>query len=164
MGDRPWPRRVWRNTVCAAGPRCSPRGRVLSRPNAEKHWGSREARSAERHCLGTTIAPRRRATFRQTLLGAHGAVALGAAPPVCRRHGRSQETSGRAEAGALRRARIGRVTPADERRQLSCDGQPGAEDEKRRKGDVADRGELCEIPGGVEAEVESRGEGENEQQ
>jgi hypothetical protein len=29
---------------------------------------SREARSAERHCLGTTIAPRRRATFHQTLL------------------------------------------------------------------------------------------------
>src|SRR6266511_4265736 len=45
-----------------------PESGVLSRPNAEKHWGSREARSAERHCLGTTIAPRRRAAFRRTLL------------------------------------------------------------------------------------------------
>ena len=40
--------------ICAAGPRCSPRGRVLSRPNAEEHWGSL------RPCLGTTIASRQR--------------------------------------------------------------------------------------------------------
>jgi hypothetical protein len=40
---------------CAVGPRCSPRGGVLSRPDAEKHRGSL------RPCLGTTIAPRRRA-------------------------------------------------------------------------------------------------------
>jgi hypothetical protein len=30
-------------------------------PIVKNYWPSREARSAERHCLGTTIAPRRRA-------------------------------------------------------------------------------------------------------
>jgi hypothetical protein len=46
-----------------SGVRCSPRGGVLSRPDAAKHRGSL------RPCLGTTIASRRRATFHQALLG-----------------------------------------------------------------------------------------------
>jgi 23S rRNA (cytidine1920-2'-O)/16S rRNA (cytidine1409-2'-O)-methyltransferase len=50
-------------TGWAVGARCSPRGRVLSRTQARKPGRSL------RPCLGTTIAPRRRATFRQALLG-----------------------------------------------------------------------------------------------
>src|SRR5512133_3934423 len=56
------PRRVWRNTVCAAGPRCSPPGSVLSR--AHIYGYGRSLRPPQ----GTTIAPRRRAVSRQTLL------------------------------------------------------------------------------------------------
>ena len=56
-------RRVWRNTVCATGPRCSPPGCVLSR--ARTYWYARSLRP----CLETSIAPRRRAVFHQTLLG-----------------------------------------------------------------------------------------------
>src|SRR6266511_3497835 len=47
---------------CAAGPRCSPRGGVLLAPIVNCY------RRSVRPCLGTTIAPRRRATFRQSLL------------------------------------------------------------------------------------------------
>jgi hypothetical protein len=56
------PRRVWRKTVCAAGPRCSPPGTVLSR--AHIYGYGRSLRPPQ----GTSIAPRRRAVFRQTLL------------------------------------------------------------------------------------------------
>src|SRR5512132_125916 len=60
------PRRVWRKTVCAAGPRCSPPGTVLSR--AHIYGYGRSLRPPQ----GTSIAPRRRAVFRQTLLAACG--------------------------------------------------------------------------------------------
>src|SRR2546426_145477 len=53
------PRRVWRNTVCAAGTRCSPPGTVLSR--AHIYGYGRSLRPPQ----GTSIAPRRRAVFRQ---------------------------------------------------------------------------------------------------
>ena len=53
--------RVWRNTDCVAGPRCSPRCRVLSRAHSYGYGRSL------RPCLGTTIAPLRRAVLRQTL-------------------------------------------------------------------------------------------------
>src|SRR4029450_3938031 len=56
------PRRVWRKTVCAAGPRCSPPGTVLSR--AHIYGYGRSLRPPQ----GTSIAPRRRAGSRQTLL------------------------------------------------------------------------------------------------
>src|SRR5205823_7319316 len=56
-------RRVWRNTVCAPGPRCSPPGSVLSR--AHIYGYGRSLRPPQ----GTTSARRRRAPFRQTLLG-----------------------------------------------------------------------------------------------
>src|SRR5438309_7355430 len=55
--------RAWRNAVCAAGPRCSPPGTVLSR--AHIYGYGRSLRPPQ----GTSIAPRRRAVFRQTLLG-----------------------------------------------------------------------------------------------
>src|SRR6187399_2212676 len=55
-------RRVWRNTVCAAGPRCSPPGSVLSR--AHIYGYGRSLRPPQ----GTSIAPRRRAVLRQTIL------------------------------------------------------------------------------------------------
>src|SRR5205809_7898845 len=55
------PRRAWRNTVCAAGPRCSPPGTVLSR--AHIYGYGRSLRPPQ----GTSIAPRRRAVFRQAL-------------------------------------------------------------------------------------------------
>src|SRR5438067_290599 len=55
-------RRVWRNTVCSPGPRCSPPGTVLSR--AHIYGYGRSLRPPQ----GTSIAPRRRAVFRQTLL------------------------------------------------------------------------------------------------
>src|SRR6266496_3625116 len=55
-------RRVRRKTVCAAGPRCSPPGTVLSR--AHIYGYGRSLRPPQ----GTTITPRRRATFRQALL------------------------------------------------------------------------------------------------
>src|SRR5213594_1494836 len=66
-GSRRWardrlPRRVWRNTVCAAEPRCSPPGTVLSR--AHIYGYGRSLRPPQ----GTSIAPRRRAVLRQTLL------------------------------------------------------------------------------------------------
>src|SRR3954451_1122380 len=57
------PRRVWRNKVCVAGPRCSPPGSVLGR--AHIYGYGRSLRPPQ----GTSIAPRRRAAFRQTLLG-----------------------------------------------------------------------------------------------
>ena len=57
------PEEVWRNTGCAARPRCPPPGlRPQSRP-----YLIRYGRSCT--CLGTGIAPWRRALFRQTLLG-----------------------------------------------------------------------------------------------
>src|SRR6266700_134686 len=55
-------RRGWRNVVCAVGPRCSPPGTVLSR--AHIYGYGRSLRPPQ----GTTITPRRRATFRQALL------------------------------------------------------------------------------------------------
>src|SRR5881628_2848657 len=66
------PRRVWRNKVCAAGTRCSPPGSVLSR--AHIYGYGRSLRPPQ----GTSIAPRRRAVFRQTLLaGERGGPVLG---------------------------------------------------------------------------------------
>src|ERR687898_2594529 len=60
-------RRVWRNTGCAARPRCSPPGlRPQSRPYLSRYGHSL------RPCLGTSIAPWQRALFRQTLLGRRG--------------------------------------------------------------------------------------------
>src|SRR5437879_2014369 len=56
------PRRVWRKNVCASGTRCSPPGGVLSRAHIYGYGHSL------RPCQGTTIAPRRRAFSRQTLL------------------------------------------------------------------------------------------------
>src|SRR3954467_7815391 len=56
-------RRVCRNSGCAAGPRCAPRGGVLSRADRNRY------RRSLRPCLATPIAPLRRAPFRQTLLG-----------------------------------------------------------------------------------------------
>ena len=58
-----WFRRAWLNTVCAPGPRCSPPGSVLSR--AHIYGYGRSLRPPQ----GTSIAPRRRAVFRQALLG-----------------------------------------------------------------------------------------------
>src|SRR5205807_5845067 len=55
-------RRVWRNNVCAAGARCSPPGSVLIR--AHIYGYGRTLRPPQ----GTSIAPRRRAVFCQTLL------------------------------------------------------------------------------------------------
>src|SRR5919108_1045694 len=62
--DRDVARRVWRKNGCAARPRCSPPGlRPQSRP-----YRCGYGRSL-RPCLGTSIAPWRRALSRQTLLG-----------------------------------------------------------------------------------------------
>ena len=73
-------RRVWRNTAV-------PPGRA-ARPDAASSVApvpSRYERSL-RPCLGTSIAPRRRALFRQTLLAEsgppHGGV-MAAGPPQC---------------------------------------------------------------------------------
>src|SRR5437868_2193613 len=67
-------RRVWRNTVCSPGPRCSPPGSVLSRAHIYRY--GRSLRPPQ----GTSIAPRRRAVFRQTLLAKDPRVAQGVAP------------------------------------------------------------------------------------
>ena len=53
---------AWRNNGCVAGPRCSPRSGVLGRIRRHHY------ESSLRPCLGTSIAPRRRATFRKSLL------------------------------------------------------------------------------------------------
>ena len=57
-------RRAWRNAVCVAQPRCSPRGR---RPQSRPYSCAYER--SLRPCLGTTSTPGRRAAFHQALLG-----------------------------------------------------------------------------------------------
>ena len=84
QGRRLGARRVWRNIGCAAGLRCSPRGGVLSRADSLSY------RRSLRPCLGTSIAPRQRATFRQTLL-AGDLVQVGAAAAERRRDQRDDD-------------------------------------------------------------------------
>src|SRR5204862_6095468 len=62
-------RRVWRNNGCVAGARCSPPGSVLSR--AHIYGYGRSLRPPQ----GTSIARRRRAPFRQTLLSSEDGLA-----------------------------------------------------------------------------------------
>src|SRR6266516_1772854 len=66
MPGPPSSRRVWRNTVCAVRPRCSPPAPPWLRSRAD----SLGYQHSLRPCLGTSIAPGRRAAFRQTRLGA----------------------------------------------------------------------------------------------
>ena len=89
-------------------------------------------------------------------LGPDGAFALfrGRAPAPAVEDGPPDEPPSRPEARPLGRARIRRVAARDDRRQLRGDREPGADHEQRGKGDVADRGELGEVPRRVEAEVE----------
>ena len=63
-------RRARRNTSCAAGgARRSPGGFVLGRPRIESRY-----EGSLRPSLGTTVSSRRRARFRQTLLGTHALI------------------------------------------------------------------------------------------
>ncbi len=78
--------------------------------------------------------------------------------------GPSHESAPEPEPRPLSGCRIRRVAAGDRCRQLSGDGEPGRRHEQRRKRHVADRGQLCEVPRRVEAEVEAQSERADEQE
>jgi hypothetical protein len=75
----------------AVGPRCAPRCCVLSRPDSGNY------RVSLRPCITTPIAPRRRATFHQAVLGR----ADGEVGHDLREHGRLEGDLREAGPGAL---------------------------------------------------------------